>query len=258
MSGIDSGWWQPVPVHSPGPPNNNKRNLAIVLSIGALALAGVIAAVVVLANKHGSSTPQAGSTTTVSGTSTATAAQTTDQPSSTTQSTQAGAGPVVAGWQTLTDHGASVDVPPDWTIKPASDDNPHVSADYKEGACVNGATSWDRAEVMVMSTSDADMSAGAAAVANRIMSTSYTTANPRATLGRLGPANAGGFQDLPVTIALTPDSCAPATAVMHVLVHAAKEGGTFAVIVVADRGVPFAMNPDDVNKIASSARAGTR
>jgi hypothetical protein len=233
------------PGGSPPPPHNN-RNLVIVVSVGVLALAAVITVGIMLSRKSNPTplaVPVSVSPSIIgAGPSGAT-------PTSTT--------PIDIPWQTVTDHGAAIDVPPDWVLKPASNDNPHVAADYKEGACsIAGVTGENRAEVMVASTNDADLSTGATNIVNELVPIVYGTGNPQATRGQLQPANAGGFQDLPVTIKLTPtDACTPPGGVMHVLVHAADRGGTFALIVVGDQGVSDGLSPDVLNRIAAGARS---
>lgn len=227
-------------------PPHNTRNLVIVATIGVLALAGVLATAILLSRK---SSPVPLAVPTIN-TSPSSAGVTTT--TATTAVTPPG-GP----WQTVTDHGAAIDVPPDWVLKPVSDDNPHVAAEYKEGACpVAGASGENRAEIMVASSSDANLSTGATNIANQLLPIVYSSGNPQATLGQLQPVNAGGFQDLPVTIKLTPaDTCAAPSGIMHVLVHAADHGGTFALIVVGDQGVSDALSPDVLNRIAAGARS---
>lgn len=252
-----------------GPNSGGRGKIVLLVGLVVLLVAGVAVTAVVLA-KRGSDSAQETSPSMVSALTTTGAAHssapTTTTPAPTTTLGAAGnETPLIPGYQVVVapDRGAAYDVPADWTVAPRGTvggfgEPPNAVggkgyASEGKGYCP-GST---RTVAFLTGSNDADSARAATELGTRTAKLAYKespggTPSAPVPLASLDGSQHGMFVETKGTASQAKPGCATAYSVYTVAFP--SDNGNFVMVIVADTGVPNALNAETAKRIFASIR----
>ncbi|MGO4649521.1 hypothetical protein AB4305_31975 [Nocardia sp. 2YAB30] len=251
-----------------GPKRSGRGKTVLLVGLVVLLVAGVAVTAVALA-KRGSDSAQESSPSMVSALTTTggahTSAPTTKPAPTTTASGASNEAPLIPGYQVVVapDRGAAYDVPADWAIAPqgtiggfGEPPNAVAGKGYAsegKGYCP-GST---RTVAFLTGSDDADSASAAIELGTKTAKFAYKespggTPSAPAPLASLDGSQHGMFVETKGTVSQAKPGCATAYSVYTVAYP--SENGNFVMVIVADTGVPNALDTETAKRIFTSIR----
>ncbi len=262
------GYGQPVPPRKSG----SKTALWAVLGVSALVIAVGTVTAVAMSSDDSSSTAADGSTTPsmVSALTTTGAPPTTSKakPTTTTKPTGAAAGvaPVIEGFQVVAspDRGAAYDVPPSWKVATESTiggfGEPPGDSVIGKGYASDGrdyCPNSTRTVSLLTGSKQADHAAAGAELGTKTAPLAYGgstgTPGPAEPLTSMDGKTQGMFTETTGTVSNPKPGCASTYSIYTYAFKGSKDG-SFVMVMVADTGVPDAVDATLAKRIFSSIR----
>ncbi|MEV0683804.1 hypothetical protein AB0I35_08055 [Nocardia sp. NPDC050378] len=257
---------QPLPG---GPKSGGKAWVWVAAGVAALLLGGVAITAVALSGDEAASTAGTSTPSMVSALTTSPAPSSTKPKSTTPSPTGAAAGktPLIEGYQVVAapDRGAAYDVPPGWKVATETTiggvGEPPGDTVIGKGYATDGrdyCPGSTRTMSLLTGSKQTDHAAAGTELGTKAARLAYGgatgTPRPAEPLTSIDGTTTGMFTETTGTVPSPKPGCAPTFSIYTYAFKGTKDG-SFVMVMIADTGVPDAIDPATAKRIFSSIRA---